>query len=150
MRTANERRQCNVMSSLIGWAHSQNDPGLKEMLCAKLRPWWVKHLYWILKITYIPWNMYTVSVCFVLLCLVLFLVDSLHLYIYIHIFLWLQLYDLCGASEVVLWIYQTTTKANSLNNSWDVLYIRLLIYSYNRSQGPPLLTWINFSLNMDK
>ena len=24
MRTANERRRCNVTSSLIGWAHTQN------------------------------------------------------------------------------------------------------------------------------
>ena len=26
MRPANERRRYNVMSSLIGWAHAQNDP----------------------------------------------------------------------------------------------------------------------------
>ena len=29
MRPANERRRYNVTSSLIGWAHTENDPCLK-------------------------------------------------------------------------------------------------------------------------
>ena len=36
MRPASERRRYNVTSSLIGWAHSQNDPWIQWSLARKL------------------------------------------------------------------------------------------------------------------